>query len=417
MPDDFNTLSDRLLNRCPAVGTVLARQLINDSWRTLQARREWSWRRRSGCFAPPAIYTTGSASSNVAAGNSNIITGTGTTWTQAMIGSQIRVGGLLNPYYTIIGWISATSILIDQPWYGPDVTNQPYQILQIYYSVPDDFNYWYYVVSIKDGYRLWTNITEDDLALLDPQRTNTGQTYAVAFRDYNPQYGGTVGAVLPVGATGPAPISTTNYGYTFPANATYIIQVVTGGVTGTATYQWMRSGQTAFSLPVLTADFAVDLSDGVQIYWPDGLTYNSGDLFIINCQSLVTASGPRYELWPGPTFPGYLYPYIYIAKESDLTADRPALPPFIASRGEVLLEMALAAAARFPGSDAERPNPYYSLALAGMHETRVTNMLIDLERNDEEVGVTNVTYQTYPLYPAPFLDGSWQQSHAPFLRG
>ncbi len=334
-----------------------------------------------------------------------------------MIGSQIRVGGLLNPYYTITGWLSSTQLIIDQPWYGPDVTSQPYQVLQIYYPVPPDFGYWYVVVSIKDGYRLWTNMTESDLALLDPQRANTGQTYAVAFRDYTPQFGGTIGAVIPAGATGPSPISTTSDGYSYPANATFIVQVVTGGATGTATFRWMRSGQVAFSLAQLTADFATDLSDGVQVYWPDSQIYVSGDLFVINCQSIVSSSGPRYELWPGPTFPGYLYPYIYIARESDLTVQQPQLPPYIASRGEVILEMALASCARFPGADADKPNPYYSLALAGMHETRVSNMLVDLERNDEEVGVTNITYQEYPFYPAPWMDGSWQQSHAPFLRG
>src|ERR1017187_6935809 len=37
--DDYSTLSRRLLNRAPEVGIVLARQFINDSWRTLQAMR------------------------------------------------------------------------------------------------------------------------------------------------------------------------------------------------------------------------------------------------------------------------------------------------------------------------------------------------------------------------------------------
>jgi len=182
--DTFVTLYNRLLNRCPAVGQQLAGQLINDSWRTLQSRREWSWRRRSGTFAPPNLYTTGQVTTNSAVGNPNVLTGIGTVWTQDMIGRQIRVGGLLYPYYTITGWNSATEILIDQSWAGPDVVAQPYQILQIYYPVPDDFGYWYVIVSIKDGYRLWTNVTEQDLALLDPQRTNQGQTYAAAFRDY-----------------------------------------------------------------------------------------------------------------------------------------------------------------------------------------------------------------------------------------
>jgi hypothetical protein len=334
-----------------------------------------------------------------------------------MVGTQIRLGGLLYPYYTIQNYLSPTSILVDLPWAGPDVTAVPYQILQCYYPVPADFNYFYVVVSVKDGYRLWTNVTESDLGLLDPQRTNQGQTYATAFRDYTTNYGGTIGPVIPVAATGASPISTTTYGYNYIANATYIIQVTGTGVSGVATFQWMRSGQTAFVNGGVTSDQATDLQDGVQVYWPDAVTFNSGDLFVINCQSQVTSGVPRYELWPAPSFSDYLYPYIYVSKENDITASQPQLPPFVANRGEVLLEMALAACARYPGPDTDHPNPYFDLRLAQMHDTRAEGFLNEMERNDEEVGVSNITYESYPMCPAPFFDGSWQQTHAGFMGG
>lgn len=416
--DDFNSLSSRLLSRCPNVGIELSRQLVNDSWQTLQAYREWSFRRRGGTFAPPNLYAVGSASTNVAIGAPTLITGLGTNWTQQMVGTQIRIGGLLYPFYTIVGWLSATALLIDQPWAGPDVVNQSYNILQCFYPVPADFNYFYTAVSIKDGYRLWTNVTEADLAIMDPQRTNFGQTYAVAFKDYSPTYGGVIGPVVPVTSpTDPAPISTTSVGFTYVANATYILQVVGGGVSGTATFQWMRAGQTAFQPVMITADTAQDLMDGVQVYWPDGVTYIANDIFIINCVSQIQAGVPRYELWPAPTFSGYLYPYIYISKESSLTVQQPQLPPFVANRGEVLLEMALQKCAEFPGADADHRNIYYDLRQAKYHGDKVRDMLIDLERNDEEVGVTNVDYQMYPYAPSPWMDGQWQQTHSPFLNG
>jgi len=416
--DNFITLSNRLLSRAPAIGIALSEQLIQDSWHQLQARREWSFRRRSGTFAPPNLYQTGTASTNVSNGQPTLITGSGTTWTPDMIGRQIRIGGLLFPFYTIVGWLSATELLIDQPWAGADVTAQTYQILQIYYPVPEDFGYWLYVMSIKDAYRLWTTTTENDLAIMDPQRTNQGQTYSVVFRDYTSQFGGIIGPVIPVGANGASPISTTSTGFTYVANATYIIQVVLGGDSGTATFQWMRAGQTSFQPVQTTSTDPEDLMDGVQVYWPEGQTYVANDLFVINCQSIVTQSGPRYELWPGPTFSGYLYPYQYIAKEYDLTREQPQLPPFIANRGEVLLEMALAKAATYPGAGGDSaPNPYYNLQLAAWHEGRVMDMLVDLERTDEEVGLTLIDYQSYPLFPAPWDTGEWQSRHAPFLNG
>ena len=416
--DNFNTLYNRLLNQCPAVGVVLAQQFINDSWRTLQSRREWSFRRKASTFAPPDIYLTGYASTNAASGNPNLVTGTGTAWTQDMVGRQIRIGGLLYPFYTIQGWLSPTAILLDQPWAGPDVSGQAYNILKCFYEVPQDFGYMYAAVSIKDGYRLWTNLTEADLAMLDPQRTNYGQTYAVVYKDYVSMYGGTVGPVIPITSpTDPAPISTTETGYSYVADATFIVQVVAGGISGVATFQWMRAGQTAFQPAIPTANFPVDLMNGVQIYWPDSVVYVSGDLFVINCVSQITAGTPRYELWPAPTFSGYLYPYIYISKETDITVEQPTLPPFIANRGEVLLEMALEKCALYPGSDAEHINIYRDLRQARYHADRVRDMLIDLERNDEEVGVTNIDYEVYPYAPAPWMDGRWQQSHAPFLNG
>ena len=415
--DNYITLSNRLQSRCPAVDFALSQQLIQDSWRTLQSMREWSWRRRSGIFAPPNLYQTGTVTTNVAAGNPTLLTGSGTVWTPDMIGRQIRVGGLLNPYYTIVAFQSPTAILIDAPWAGTDVVNQTYQMLQIWYPVPDDFNYFYTIVSIKDAYRLWTNITAHELSMLDPQRTNQGQTYAAVFHDYTSLYGGTIGPVIPISAAGGSPVSTTSTGYSYVSNATYIIQVAVGGLSGTATFQWLRSGQPSYQPAQATSAIAQDLADGVQIYWPTGVMYTAGDLFIINAQSSVISSGPRYELWPGPTFTGYLYPYIYIAKEYDLTAQSPQLPPFVANRGEVILEMALAACARYPGPSTDKPNVYYDLRLALMHEARAEKMIWDMERNDEEVGVSNISYEQYPWAPAPWQTGSWQASHAPFFTG
>jgi hypothetical protein len=334
-----------------------------------------------------------------------------------MVGQQIRVGGLLYPFYTIVGYLSPTALLIDQPWSGPDVTAQAYQILQCYYPVPSNFGYMYAVVSIKDSYRLWINLTENDLAILDPQRTNFGQTYAAVYRGYSPIYGGYISPVIPVTSpTDPAPVSTTTTGFTYVSSVTYIIQVATGGAVGTATYNWMRAGQTSFTGPLVTSYSSQDLMDGVQIYWPSA-TYVSGDLFVINAVSSVTSGQILYELWPAPSFSGYLYPYIYVAKESDLTIAAPTLPPLIANRGEVLLEAALQKCAEWPGADSDHPNVYYNLKQALYHQSRLNDMMVDLERNDEEVGVSLIDYEIYPYAPAPWLTGEWQQTHAPYLTG
>jgi hypothetical protein len=334
-----------------------------------------------------------------------------------MVGRQIRIGGLNFPFYTIIGYLSPTALLIDQPWSGPDLTNQGYQILQCYYPVPQDFGYWLWVVSIKDAFQLWTNITQSELAWMDPQRTNFGQTYTVVFRDYTAQTGGLIGPAIPVRPGSIGPVSTTSTGYTYVANATYFIQVVQPGPVGTATWIWRRSDIPTWAPEQPTSDTAVDMQDGVQIYWPDSTPFYAGDTFVINAVSMATQGVPRYELWPAPTFANYLYPYQYIAKEYDLTEKQPQLPPFMANRGEVLLEMALEKCAEYPGADADHVNVYHDLRQAAWHRNKVNDMLVDLERNDEEVGVTLLNYQVFPMFPAPWMTGQWQQTHAPFLNG
>ena len=416
--DNFVSLSNRLLTRCPQAGILLCEQFVNDAWKTLQASREWSFRRRFGTFAPPTMYVTGYASTNVGLGDPTMITGTGTAWTASMVGRQIRIGGLLFPFYTIVAVLSPTSLLIDTPWAGDDLLLQSYQILQAYYPVPTDFGYMYCVVSIKDSYRLWLNVTEGDLAMLDPQRTNFGQTYSAVFRGYTDNYGGTIGPVLPVSnPLSNSPVSTTATGYSYVTNATYIIQVVGGGTVGTATFKWLRSGQIAFTAPVATTLAPQDLSDGVQIYWPAVVNYTAGDLYVINCVSQVGQGSPFYELWPAPTYSQYLYPYIYTAKEYDISNDQPTLPPLIANRGDVILEAALQKCAEFPGKDMEHINIYHDLRQAAYHAAKLKEMMVDLQRNDEEVGVSLIDYESYPFAPAPWDTGQWQQTHAPYLNG
>ena len=392
----------------------MSKQLINDAWREIQARRQWSWRTANGIFAPPDIYTTGTVTVS-ASSNPFTVYGTNTAWTTQMVGRQIRPGGCTQPYFTIVAVTSPTTITIDAPWVGTPIINSAYQIFQVYYTMPDDFGYWRYVLDIKNANMLNTTTTQQELAIFDPQRTNFGQTYAIVFRDYAPTYNGLVGPVIPAqNNIYGAPVSTTTTGFAFNANATYIVQVLSGGTTGNATYQYMRAGATAFTGPITTTDYAMTLQDGVQLYWPDNTTYNSGDLFIINCTAGSTTGAPIYELWPGPTSSTYLYPYQYVKKEYDLTDDFPNFPPPIASRGEVVLELALSKCATFPGTD-ESPNPYFSLPLSTMHNTRYENMMVDLERNDDEVDVQSISYENYGMMNAPWLDGRWQQRHAPMF--
>jgi len=126
----------------------------------------------------------------------------------------------------------------------------------------------------------------------------------------------------------------------------------------------------------------------------------------------LTTNPPRmrYEFWPCQKAQ-YSYPYLYVARATDLADSGASLPLFV--RGDVLLEMALAEAARWPGSSRDKPSNYFSLALAIMHERRAERMIMEMERQDDEISEMDVRYtMNLPYSPLPWADANFLQSHA-----
>lgn len=142
----------------------------------------------------------------------------------------------------------------------------------------------------------------------------------------------------------------------------------------------------------------------------DAQRSNSGNAYVVVPLDYDTSSPPlpRYELWPHQKAQ-YVYPYLYEARPADLGDAGAQLPRYI--RGDVLLEMALEKAALWPGPSVDEPNPYFSVGLAREHRARAERMVMELERQDDEVNSQDFDYaSSLPL--APFPDARWLQSHA-----
>lgn len=410
--DTFTTLWNRLLLRAPAVGAGLSQDFIRDSFQQLAERRTWSWRRNTSAFFPHIFYNTGTANTVF---NSQYITGNGTVWDVSWVGAQFRGGQIPSafPTYTILEVLSPTSILLDKPWAGPTTTAFQYQIFQCYFPVPSDFQSFESLTNPTNSFQIWTNVTQSELDRMDPQRVQAGVVYGAAFYDYTQNYQGDIQAVLQVRGSGTAPVSTTSQGYSYPDASTYVIEITIGGTVGNAQFQWKQEGNgfsTAYTTGVVTDSNPIDLSNGVQVYFPAGV-YTFGDVFIINATTEPVPSVPRYELWPRPINAFYVLPYLYIKLLPELTDDQPQLPPFVAQRGDVILEMGLEKCAQYPGTPTT-PNPYYNLALADRHRTKAAELINELEKYDDNTATQDLTYQNWPFYPAPWLDGRWQQDHA-----
>jgi hypothetical protein len=122
---------------------------------------------------------------------------------------------------------------------------------------------------------------------------------------------------------------------------------------------------------------------------------------------------PRFEIWPHQTSQ-YVIPFQYESRPPDLSDATGQLPRYIP--GDVLLEQALAQAARWPGPDKEHPNPYFNASLSAMHQKLWEEKVHRLEVQDDEVYGRDVQYGpifTMPFAPLPFpVNAAYMQVHA-----
>lgn len=120
---------------------------------------------------------------------------------------------------------------------------------------------------------------------------------------------------------------------------------------------------------------------------------------------------PQFEIWPHQRSL-YVYPFMYVSRPPDLSDPGASLPRYI--RGDVILEMALAQAARWPGPSKDAPNPYFNLALAQAHDERGMGMVAEMARTDDEIMENDVTYMSLSAMPfasIPWGDARYLQSH------
>jgi len=310
--DTFNSIVGRVQLHCPAAGLVLARDWVNNAFRRIAERRRWSWLIKQNQFVFPAAYTTGTVTVTNA---SATVTGSGTAWDSTMIGLQFRLG-VATPIYTISDVPDATTLTLEQVWGPATASAQTYKIYKAYLTPQTDFQSFISVWDFTQNWQLWLNVDQMLLNTADAQRSNVGNAYVVAWRQWNTTAVGVLGA-----------------------------------------------------------------------------------------------NQPMYEFWPHVQ-QAAVYPYLYEARCGELV-DGDTLPRYI--RGDVLMEMALSQAARWPGTDTEK-NPYYDINLSRSLESRTEKMIEQMEVNDDNTFLQDATYQM-PRCPWPFggpfpMDAAWLQSHA-----
>src|SRR3990167_877985 len=403
MSDTYADVWGRVLLRAPNLGPKLAQDMGRNAFRKLAERRRWSWLIKQSQIIAPVVYTTGTVTVTL---NSNIVTGSGTSWDSSYVGRQFRTG-LIEPIYDIVSVQSTTQLTLNQVWGGATASALGYSIFQAFFEMPSDFHQLISVYDPSLNWRLYLDANQQEINAFDAQRANSGNAYLVSFRDYSTSQVGTVAQPVQVEGTGNDPSSGGTY--TGPADALFTVEITTGGAAGTAVYQWKKDGG-SYTTGVTTdsAGDAQELQDGVMIAFPTGVTYTIDDIWVIRTTALSNPGNPRYELYPHQTA-AHVYAMMYETLPTDISGSG-IIPRAIP--GDLLTALAMIEVAMYPGTDTQK-NPYFNPGVARMYENQVESRLNLMELRDDEVWVQNLEYEVFGWPFAPlWFDSRFMQSHA-----
>lgn len=407
MPATIDQIAHQILLHCPSAGKPLATLWAANTFAKLSELRDrWSWRIKYGQINIPASYSTGTVA--ITSADPTLVIGTGTTWTPEMIGRQISIGTSFG--YDISEFVDATHVRINLPWGDADVSGVGYIISQRIVTMPEDFAMFISVLDTTRNKRIRTGIERRELDRRDPRRTTTGEPYVIAEAGYGPAYAGSVDAI-PFRAdagTGQSPLF--GGAYSGPTDTIYVVEITTGGASGTAVFKWRR-GNGAYTTGVTTDSAGVGLSGGVSVYFPSDDTYDVGDTFISRAVSKPGYGPARMELWPTQLTQG-AYQYYYLSLPPDaaaIMAQGFTLPRTI--RPDVILKGALSEAHAWPGRG-DAPNPMFDLKAASRRAVEFQQDVDLLALRDDDMYPTDVTYYQDLPFAGPPWDASWEQVHA-----
>jgi hypothetical protein len=146
--------------------TATANAIVNDAYLQVARRRPWKFLEKQIPLFTSTIYATGTVS--LTAGSATV-TGSGTTFTAAMVGKYLQVGS--RQPIRVTAYTSATSITIAANWGEANVSGAAYSIIQLRFALPSDADR---VVRLVGP--LW-ELQRKDLTLIDaidPYRSMTG---------------------------------------------------------------------------------------------------------------------------------------------------------------------------------------------------------------------------------------------------
>lgn len=176
----FREMAREVMAYHPKVPYSLARRWIRDKYRQLCETYLWSFKLAQGQFGTNTAYTTGTITMTSA---SATVTGSGTTFTSAMVGRQLKVRNFV---YTITAYSSSTSITIDRVWLNATSSANTYSIVNAYFAPTEtDFFSFISIIDPANGWKLYQGFNSTELDQFDIQRSSSSTPRIVASRVYN----------------------------------------------------------------------------------------------------------------------------------------------------------------------------------------------------------------------------------------
>lgn len=182
---------------------LMAKRWVRDRYRKVCEKVLWSFKLGRNAFGTADIYSTGTVTLTL---NSATVAGSGTTWTSAMVGRQLKVNGYV---FTIVTVPGTTSMTIDQVWLANTTASNTYSIVSAYITpTPTDFHAFYSVVDPTRAWKLQLAFNSKDLDRIDARRSSAGVPRLLANGVYN-------ASNIPTYELWPNPNSSNMYIYTY----------------------------------------------------------------------------------------------------------------------------------------------------------------------------------------------------------
>lgn len=177
----INQVTSKMGN--PDVDVEWAGRIINDVYREVVQRRNWYGLKVKGNINIPKGAIGGQAT---VTNGSDLVQGTGTPWTRALIGQQFR-SGFTYPYQTIVDVDPVAQVIqLDTPFGGQSLTSVGYAIAAAYQTMGANMVRFDWAVNQQQGWPMEVNVPVPTINTWDVWRQSLGWSTILATRAPTP---------------------------------------------------------------------------------------------------------------------------------------------------------------------------------------------------------------------------------------